>query len=1358
MGTLSNATISTINENNLLISTLMSNKDKIESQLLAKGLVDKSAIVNYFYCSSVRTQQDPNLNWVCCTTFNFESIVSQWRRRIQRFTDYAVSQSRQVALSQSSKSSYLLAQTSLASSIVPVNVTARMWTFYHFGTGKMHLIFSPAERSNAYQGLSKYDLQFIDLVQLLNGERGRGFYENDNELTFHGYFSTTAFLYLNNLTDPLSSNPLLTAGGQFQYHPGYNKHAMWGSDARRREWQDMGGNALMFAVNDWRKGHKKGTRFFGGPYSSYPFLPDGLYTMTFPELGKSSYGYCMVSFPISQEIFLNNKFGLINCIESELKNRAVIPNDVRIINPEESIITSVCLGTSDGYIFPGGRLSPGICGKYFEFEMSNTFTPNTIFASDSTNQLLRLPPAKLDEKFKPVRRYVRITKLSHETLSGLISKKIALQKITEVIPQAFSYPFSSIVGTKIDSRAFSQVPNRTFECKLKKILVPSNYFITNDLGIDVRYLNQPGRNQIYIGDWDGTFKLAWSNNPAWILMDLLVNKRYGLGTYIESEQIDIWELYKISRWCDCVDDNGYYYGVEDSYGGTEPRHTFNALIQEKFNIFDMINQVASVFRGHVYYMNSLITFDDDRLKPIIGEFNNSDVKDGLFNYTNHRKDEEFTAVDVSYIDEKDNYKPKLEYVEDSEGIRTRGILKKEINAFGITSRGQARRFGYHFLYQKSKENLNVSFTTDLKALLYKPGDLVTIHDDLMNSNKNYGAIKSVKDIDSSTFEVIIDKKLDDRLFNTREISIFTPIAKPKFDDISTSCQFIPTEIKFNVKNLINLGDNVCGYLNAGYFLPQGNISTETCAQSFEGAVSICLINSLNQRFPEVKQSATLSYIKDYDINNVPSKYGHWKLCILSSLVNSLTPPRAILGARFGYPRISEISFDAITDANIKYQLPHKFYFFEYFDIGVTCYLSSDGMSQWTTNLSKSQVCDISFQITDFQSPKISYLDILENDRPSVETFYIKNFVTGGLVINNELHNEYTCLTLYKGGLSAPSDTVSFSYGCSVFLPPLNTSAWLLQTGNSVSYPIGSQLSYVNNLGATKLYQIQSGSGAYELNLSTQTVDVNSAYGGIMKKNIKINGSGVWQLSSRPNDVGTEGFTWTRLYNKTTQEAKNLSFADSAYYSGTFNYAQGNYLLQNIDSSEISTSNKNYDINDIQVGSSYSLKLLNKTPKMFKIMSITENYVNEYNITATEFNPTRFKEIEENNSIDDLATTFNASYLHNISTSINSAGELKAPVILDVDNVANIYLFIYWRLVDDADYYRVFIKTPSKSTPNYITDHYPAPNSLTVTSFRWAFPKEIGTYTIYIESVKKESFSSMYKFSPPASYSINYLSY
>jgi hypothetical protein len=435
----------------------------------------------------------------------------------------------------------------------------------------------------------------------------------------------------------------------------------------------------------------------------------------------------------------------------------------------------------------GSRYSSSLNIYYYEVALSNfsTSTQN-IYANDVGQQIL-LPPPKLDLSGSPIRRYVKITKLSYETLSPLISKRISVGTVTEIIPQTFSYPFSAIVGTKIDARSFAQMPSRSFHCKLKKVLVPSNYYPNNPKDeSDIRYdVTQVGLHKIYDGDWDGTFKLMWTDNPAWILMDMLVNKRYGLGNHIAPEQIDIWELYQVARWCDGVNDDGYYYGVPDSYGGVEPRHTFNALIGDKFNVFDMINQIASVFRGHVYYMNSLITFDDDRPKPPIGEFANADVKDGLFNYTNMKKDDEFTVVEVAFVDAKNDYRSSIEYVENADAIRKRGILKKQMNAFGVTSRGQARRIGKHFLHQSSKENLNVSFTTDMKALLYKPGDLITIHDELLNSHKNFGSVKAIEEVPNSgdLFKVVIDQALNSGVYNDGIITLYSAMTKPKYSDM-----------------------------------------------------------------------------------------------------------------------------------------------------------------------------------------------------------------------------------------------------------------------------------------------------------------------------------------------------------------------------------------------------------------------------------------------------------------------------------------------------------------------------------------------------------------------------------------------
>jgi hypothetical protein len=392
------------------------------------------------------------------------------------------------------------------------------------------------------------------------------------------------------------------------------------------------------------------------------------------------------------------------------------------------------------------------------------------------------------------KRYVKVSKLSTETNSTLISKEISLTKITEIIPSNFSYPFSTIVGTKIDSRSFSTVPTRTFDCKLKKIKVPSNYYPCLANGKDKRYyytidefnLTAKLDTLIYDGDWDGEFKedLQWTDNPAWILYDLLTNERYGLGQYLDISQIDIFDLYKIGRFCDSVDDLGYFQGTPDGAGGLEPRFSCNILFADGMKIFDAINVVASLFRGIVYYNNSQINFVDDRPKETVALFSNSNVKDGLFDYSNYRRDEQFNSIEVVYIDRFENFLTKVEYVEDEEDIRKRGVFKKTINADGVTSKAMARRLGQHLIFQTIKENQSVSFTAGLESLLCKPGDLIIVEDELKSLKSNFGRVLSVN---PTTKSIRLSEKFSSDDFQNK-LTVYTPTGYSTFSEISDLAQ------------------------------------------------------------------------------------------------------------------------------------------------------------------------------------------------------------------------------------------------------------------------------------------------------------------------------------------------------------------------------------------------------------------------------------------------------------------------------------------------------------------------------------------------------------------------------------------
>ena len=259
---------------------------------------------------------------------------------------------------------------------------------------------------------------------------------------------------------------------------------------------------------------------------------------------------------------------------------------------------------------------------------------------------------------------------------------------------------------------------------------------------------------VYEGDWDGTFKegLHWTDNPAWILFDLLTNYRYGMGSHLNNANINIWELYKIGRFCDAVDDEGFFVGVTDGRGGKEPRFSCNIVFDQGQKIFDAINTVAGLFRGRVFFSDTSINFSDDRPKTPTNLFTNENVKDGLFFYSNNRRDEQFNTIEVAFNDRFDNFLPKIEVVEDEDSIKEKGIFKKRIEGIGITSRAMARRAAQHQIFSKIKENQQVAFTAGLESLLCKPGDLILVEDELKTNKSNFGKVLDV-DVTNQTVRV-----------------------------------------------------------------------------------------------------------------------------------------------------------------------------------------------------------------------------------------------------------------------------------------------------------------------------------------------------------------------------------------------------------------------------------------------------------------------------------------------------------------------------------------------------------------------------------------------------------------------------
>lgn len=310
-----------------------------------------------------------------------------------------------------------------------------------------------------------------------------------------------------------------------------------------------------------------------------------------------------------------------------------------------------------------------------------------------------------------------------------------------------SNPFAAFVAyTKQNAQPKPVVLNRPE----RKYLNKTSFSFFNDTG--QLFSNDIGK-KIYIGDWDGTFKVGWTDNPAWIIYDMITNPVYGLSNSLEEiEDVNVFDLYSIGRYCDAVDESGVFIGLSDGKGGLEPRYSFNYIFANKANAFEMINSVAASFHGVAFWQNGQINFYADKPEEPIMVYNNGNVLDGIFEYADIARNERFSMVSVPFADKNDDFRIKKEYVENEQRIRSNGIIVREESPRGASSRSQARRYGKHILYSNLLETESVVFKTDKSTLFARPGEVIQINDELKSFEIDYAAVLEI-DINLSKLSI-----------------------------------------------------------------------------------------------------------------------------------------------------------------------------------------------------------------------------------------------------------------------------------------------------------------------------------------------------------------------------------------------------------------------------------------------------------------------------------------------------------------------------------------------------------------------------------------------------------------------------
>lgn len=330
-------------------------------------------------------------------------------------------------------------------------------------------------------------------------------------------------------------------------------------------------------------------------------------------------------------------------------------------------------------------------------------------------------PHRIDLPKADIGWLVRVRRITPNSTSEYISDKMYVKAVTEVIDAKLRYPNTALVSLQYDAETFGgSVAKLAVDLKGVKIKVPTNY-------------NPETRE--YVGMWDGTFKRAYSNNPAWIYYDLCTSKRYGIGERITDGMLDKWSLYRLAQYCDEL--------VPDGLGGQEPRFTCNIYLQSAEDAYSILTKLAGVFRAITYWDGDSIVCDADIPQDTYFTYTRANII-GEPDHNGTRARDRHNAVKVAWDNPANHYKTEYEFVRDEKAIsEMKQVRLLELDAWGCTSRGQAQRAGLWALKSEQLETRTVTFKVGLDGHIPLPGKVIEFADPIFAGRANGGRISAI---------------------------------------------------------------------------------------------------------------------------------------------------------------------------------------------------------------------------------------------------------------------------------------------------------------------------------------------------------------------------------------------------------------------------------------------------------------------------------------------------------------------------------------------------------------------------------------------------------------------------------------
>lgn len=319
---------------------------------------------------------------------------------------------------------------------------------------------------------------------------------------------------------------------------------------------------------------------------------------------------------------------------------------------------------------------------------------------------------------------------------------IVLDSVTEVIDSAARYPNLACTRLRIEAdRSLSGgLPTITQKIRGRKIQ-----------------------------KWDGGpndppnfVDAAPYNNPAWVVVDMFLDDRYGLGRWFTYRNLDLDSFLEWAEWCDEF--------VPDGKGGLERRCTLDAVFDGESTAWNRILQVAATARASFVIIGDLVKVKVEKPRDPVQLFTMANIRRGSWRQSWVSNRLRPTRTEVRFLNAELDYQIDEEGEDDLEALE-QGLPQRvtRIDRIGITRRSQAIREA-RFALNLQKLTQSVEWEADIDSVLCEAGDLVRVAHDV----PAWGFSGRVSDGDKVANILALDREITLEEGSTYELCLRLP--------------------------------------------------------------------------------------------------------------------------------------------------------------------------------------------------------------------------------------------------------------------------------------------------------------------------------------------------------------------------------------------------------------------------------------------------------------------------------------------------------------------------------------------------------------------------------------------------------